>query len=154
MARGKGDGDYKVGYGRPPEETRFRKGQSGNPKGRPKGAKNLGGLFQRMLGEAVNVREGERTRSMSKVEAMLQNLLLKAIKGETRSIAQVLALISVLLVTHGRRCQDAIAGAQAITRCTRARTATPPRGIFPSGHPRPDPYCRNGLERQRPAAAR
>jgi hypothetical protein len=92
MARSKGNGDYKVGYRRPPEHTRFKKGQSGNPQGRPKGAKDLGSVFQRMLGEIVTVREGDRTRSMSKVEAMLQTLMLKALKGEARAIAQVLAL--------------------------------------------------------------
>ena len=45
---------YEVGYGKPPKETRFRKGQSGNPKGRPKGAKNkapaLNGLDLASLG--------------------------------------------------------------------------------------------------------
>ena len=34
------DADYQVGYGKPPIETRFKSGQSGNPRGRPKGAKN------------------------------------------------------------------------------------------------------------------
>ena len=33
--------DYEVGYGKPPRHTRFTKGQSGNPRGRPAGAKNL-----------------------------------------------------------------------------------------------------------------
>ena len=32
--------DYEVGYGKPPKSSRFKKGKSGNPKGRPKGAKN------------------------------------------------------------------------------------------------------------------
>ena len=92
MARGQGEGDYKVGYGRPPEHTRFRKGQSGNPQGRPKGAKDLGGVFHRLLGEVVNVREGERSRSMTKGEAMLQALMARALRGDARAMGQAIAL--------------------------------------------------------------
>ncbi|HEV7264202.1 MAG TPA: DUF5681 domain-containing protein [Falsiroseomonas sp.] len=92
MARGKGDGDYKVGYGRPPEHTRFRKGQSGNPKGRPKGAKDLGSLFQSLLGESINVREGERSRTMTKGEAMLQALLARALRGDAKATTLAFAL--------------------------------------------------------------
>ncbi|GGC71088.1 hypothetical protein GCM10011504_56050 [Siccirubricoccus deserti] len=92
MARGKGDGNYKVGYGRPPEHTRFRKGQSGNPKGRPKGAQDLGSIFQRLLGEVVNVREGERSRTMTKGEAMLQALMARALRGDARAMGQAIAL--------------------------------------------------------------
>jgi hypothetical protein len=92
MARDDDRRDYKVGYGRPPEHARFRKGQSGNPRGRPPGTKNLATIFQRMLGETVKVREGEQTRSMTKGEAMLQSLLVRALKGEARASAQVIAL--------------------------------------------------------------
>src|SRR5258707_14185668 len=49
--------DYEVGYRKPPGHTRFKKGQSGNPKGRPAGAKNLSTLLSEALNEPVVVTE-------------------------------------------------------------------------------------------------
>ena len=49
--------DYEVGYGKPPRHTRFVKGQSGNPRGRPPGAKNLKTLLNKALNELVVVTE-------------------------------------------------------------------------------------------------
>ena len=43
--------DYAVGYGKPPKHTRFKKGRSGNPRGRPRGAKNLSTLLFGALNE-------------------------------------------------------------------------------------------------------
>jgi Family of unknown function (DUF5681) len=48
--------NYRVGKGRPPRRTRWKKGQSGNPKGRPKGAKNLTTIFATILKHKVEVR--------------------------------------------------------------------------------------------------
>jgi hypothetical protein len=47
-------GDYEVGYGKPPRDTRFPKGQSGNPRGRPSGAKNLKTLLSEALNEPAH----------------------------------------------------------------------------------------------------
>ena len=51
---------YEVGYGKPPRHTRFIKGQSGNPRGRPTGAKNLKTLLSEALNETVIVTIEER----------------------------------------------------------------------------------------------
>ena len=51
------DKDYEVGYGRPPKDKQFKKGQSGNPKGRPKGSRNFRTDLQEELQMQVQVTE-------------------------------------------------------------------------------------------------
>jgi len=76
---------YEVGYRRPPVNTRFKPGQSGNPSGRPKGAQNLKTLFDQILREEISLREGEVTKKVTKAEAILRGLVVGAMKGDSRS---------------------------------------------------------------------
>jgi hypothetical protein len=76
------DSDYPVGYGKPPQHTRFKKGESGNPSGRPKGSKNLTTLLEKELKQRVLVTENGRRRSISKQEAMVKHLVNKAVSGD------------------------------------------------------------------------
>jgi hypothetical protein len=84
-----GDSDYPVGYGKPPQHTRFRKGESGNPSGRPKGSKNLTTLLEKELKQRVVVTENGRRRSITKQEAMVKHLVNKAVSGD-RALMQLL----------------------------------------------------------------
>jgi hypothetical protein len=88
--------EYEVGYKKPPQRTRFRKGESGNPNGRPKGSKNLATLLEKELRQRVVVNENGRRRSMTKQEAMVKHLVNKALSGDRRLIQLMLEEIRLL----------------------------------------------------------
>lgn len=99
--------DNEVGFGKPPKHTRFKKGQSGNPAGRPKGIRNLKTDLEEELRETVLIREGGSTRTTSKQRAMLKSLVAKAINGDVRAATAVLHMIERLLDAADDREADA-----------------------------------------------
>jgi hypothetical protein len=82
----------KVGCGNPPKATRFKPGQSGNTKGRPKGSLNLATDLAAELGEQITVRDGGRPRQISKQRALIRSLMTKALDGDVRATTALLAL--------------------------------------------------------------
>ena len=88
-----GDGDgYEVGYGRPPKHTRFSKGRSGNPKGRPAGIRNFSTDVSEVLKTPVKSRDGARLRTISTQMAALLRLREQALKGDLRALGRLLEL--------------------------------------------------------------
>ena len=87
------DSDYEVGYKKPPKSTQFQPGQSGNPKGRPKGVKNLATDLEEELEQFVVVHEGNQTLKVTKQRAMLKSLFAKALKGDVRATSALITLI-------------------------------------------------------------
>ena len=79
-------GDYEVGYGKPPRHTRFAKGQSGNPRGRPCGAKNFTTLLEEALDETVTVTENGGRRKVSKLQAIVTQLVNRSATADFRAI--------------------------------------------------------------------
>ena len=84
------DGDYEVGYGKPPRHTRFAKGQSGNPRGRPPGAKSFTTLLDEALNERVLVAENGGRRKVSKRQAIVTQLVNRAATADFRAMKMLL----------------------------------------------------------------
>jgi hypothetical protein len=82
--------DYEVGYSKPPCHSRFKKGPSGNPNGRPGGAKNLSTLLCEALNELVIVAENGGRRKISKRLAIIKQLVNQSAKGDWRAVRLLL----------------------------------------------------------------
>ena len=85
--------DYEVGYGKPPLHTRFQKGRSGNPKGRPRGRKNLSSLLNDALNGSVIVVENGRRKKITKREAIITQLVNKSASADLKATQIVLAML-------------------------------------------------------------
>ena len=81
---------YRVGYGSPPKEHQFRPGQSGNPSGRPKGARSFKSDLRDELAELVSISDGANTVEITKQRAIIKRLLQMAIAGDPRAIATII----------------------------------------------------------------
>jgi hypothetical protein len=84
---------YEVGYGKPPCHTRFVKGQSGNPRGRPPGTKNLKTLLSEALNEMVIVTENGGRRKVTKRQAIITQLVNRSAIADFRAIKILLDLV-------------------------------------------------------------
>ena len=78
-------------YRKPPEHTRFKKGQSGNPRGRP--AKNLPALLAAALNEKVTVTENGKRRQVTKREAVIAQLVNKSASAELRATKMLIDML-------------------------------------------------------------
>lgn len=92
-------GDYEVGYGKPPRHTQFKPGQSGNPRGRPKGTKNLKTDLMEELAEMIPIREGDQSRKVSKQRAVVKSLVNRTLKGDARAASILTSMMMRVLDT-------------------------------------------------------
>jgi hypothetical protein len=89
--------DDGVGYRKPPKSSRFAKGQSGNPKGRPKGSKRTI-PYDTVLGRKVTITERGRQREVTAAEAFLLHMAQGGLKGDASQADLLLEAIA-----HGRK---------------------------------------------------
>ena len=95
---------YNVGYAKPPAGTRFKPGQSGNPRGRPRGSRNRpaatndNSLMSIIMKEAyrqIQVRDGGRVVTIPMAKAVVRNIAVSAAKGHQRSQHHFTQLLSM-----------------------------------------------------------
>lgn len=84
--------DKGVGYARPPRHSRFKPGQSGNQRGRPKGSLNFTTDLKNTLLAPVALNDGGKPRRVTTQKAALLRLREKALKGDVRALDKFLSL--------------------------------------------------------------
>ncbi len=90
---GSADSENTVGYKKPPKKNQFKKGVSGNPKGRPKGSKNIFTIIEQAFDEKVTVNlDGEKPVKIDKRTLSMKQFANKAAKGDMRAIEKVLSI--------------------------------------------------------------
>ena len=94
-----GDHNFSVGYGKPPAHTQFKRGQSGNPKGRRKGQRNVRTVVEEALNQRIRIREGDRTRSLTKLDGVILTMITGALKGDAKALASLIAFMRSLGMT-------------------------------------------------------
>jgi hypothetical protein len=118
--------DHEVGYGKPPVHTRFRKGQSGNPGGRPRGM-TAGKATALALKEAyrpVNVREGDKVITLPAIQAVLRCQVALAAKGNgpaQRALIEAIQAIEREIAAHAGARESGQAKTPALSHLELAR---------------------------------
>lgn len=110
------DEDYKVGYGQPPLHSRFPKGRSGNPKGRPRGSRSFKVEYREELEQRITININGRPRKISKRRALLMALVNNGIKGNLRAAAKAVDLD----IRHLSGEDDATTSGQPLSEAERA----------------------------------
>src|SRR5712675_903798 len=149
------DDGFTVGYKKPPQHSRFQPGRSGNPRGKQKGVRNLGSDVKRTLEVPVRLNEQGRARRVSTQEAALLRLREKALKGDARSLDQLLELAKIF--NNGAAVEsvgdEALAAEdQAILDAYAEEVRSRPPSAIADGRSHPRASCEDRFRRARAGA--
>ena len=117
----------KVGYKRPPKENQFKPGQRGNPKGRPRGSRNLKTIVEESLTKTISVRRGNKTEKVPIVEVITDTFALKAAQGDVKAAGVVINFATKVGLLGGRNDATQTAGTE---RVVPAATSARPSGAL------------------------
>jgi len=93
------DSNESGGYGKPPKESQFKPGQSGNPKGRPKDSKSLKTIVQKELAGKLEIKVQGTKKKVTKLEAAVMKLVNDALTGNVKSLSELLKLAATYAPT-------------------------------------------------------
>ena len=99
------EGNYEVGYGKPPRHTRYQKGRSGNPAGRPRGKKNLATLLSDALDQKIIVVESGRRKRSASARRLSPNFN-KSASADLKATQIVLAMLRDVETRADSGCAD------------------------------------------------
>lgn len=91
---------YKIGFRKPPKHTQFKKGQSGNPKGRPKGRKNFKTILEKELNSKVTITQNGKKYQMTKLEALIKRVVMQAMSGDPKFVSSLRELMKFTGAFH------------------------------------------------------
>lgn len=94
-----------VGYAKPPRAHQFKAGQSGNPKGRPKGAKSEATILDELLNRKIEMRQNGKIRKITIMEGIFHKLAEDSLKGNTKSAAFVLNRLGAIASSAGTEAE-------------------------------------------------
>jgi hypothetical protein len=115
--------NYEVGRGKPPKDSQFKKGQSGNPRGRPCGAKNMATLVGEALDEKVTVTDNGRRRKVSKREIIATQLVNRSAQADLKAMQILFGMVQEIERRAGASAEPSALSERTDKCCNSSATA-------------------------------
>jgi hypothetical protein len=107
---------HEVGYGRPPQKSRFKPGQSGNPSGRRRSALNVRAEIETELNELMSLSKGDQRATISKARVAIKSVVAAAINGNMTAAKLILDLLIKIQPTEERAADQQAANDRELLR--------------------------------------